>query len=79
MTPITRRSFLGNALAAGAAASALGGAGALAHAQGSAAQGAAAPQARPNFLILLTDDQRYDALGCMGNEIIQTSVMDELA
>ncbi len=79
MTPITRRSFLGNALAAGAAASALGGAGALAHAQETAAQGAAAPQARPNFLILLTDDQRYDALGCMGNEIIQTPVMDELA
>ena len=25
---------------------------------------------RPNILFILTDDQRYDALGCAGNDII---------
>ena len=28
--------------------------------------------ARPNFLIFLTDDQRYDDLGSSGNTVIQT-------
>ena len=34
---------------------------------------------RPNFIFLLTDDQRYDALGAMGNDIIQTPSLDKLA
>jgi arylsulfatase A-like enzyme len=34
---------------------------------------------RPNIIFLLTDDQRYDALGAMGNSIIQTPHMDALA
>ncbi len=34
---------------------------------------------RPNILFLLTDDQRWDTLGCMGNRIIQTPNMDKLA
>lgn len=33
----------------------------------------------PNLLFLLTDDQRWDALGCMGNRIIQTPNIDGLA
>jgi len=33
----------------------------------------------PNFLVLLTDDQRWNAMGCMGNPIIQTPNMDRLA
>jgi len=33
----------------------------------------------PNLLVIVTDDQRYDALGCVGNPIIQTSFMDRLA
>lgn len=33
----------------------------------------------PNILFLLTDDQRWDALGCMGNRIIQTPHIDGLA
>lgn len=34
---------------------------------------------RPNIIFLLTDDQRWDALGVMGNNIIQTPHLDELA
>jgi len=34
---------------------------------------------RPNFIFILTDDQRWDALGYAGNHIIQTPEMDKLA
>jgi arylsulfatase A-like enzyme len=34
---------------------------------------------RPNILFLLTDDHRWDALGCMGNPIIRTPHLDGLA
>lgn len=34
---------------------------------------------RPNIIFILTDDQRWDALGFAGNEIIQTPEMDKLA
>lgn len=34
---------------------------------------------RPNIIFLLTDDQRWDALGVMGNRIIQTPNLDALA
>ncbi len=34
---------------------------------------------RPNIIFILTDDQRWDALGAMGNPIIQTPNMDKLA
>lgn len=34
---------------------------------------------RPNILVLLADDQRWDTLGCMGNRIIRTPVLDALA
>lgn len=33
----------------------------------------------PNIIFILTDDQRWDALGAMGNEIIQTPHLDQLA
>ena len=33
----------------------------------------------PNIIFILTDDQRYDALGYAGNEIIRTPEMDKLA
>jgi len=33
----------------------------------------------PNIIFLLTDDQRFDALGCMGNDEIQTPNIDRLA
>lgn len=44
---------------------------------GKAAEGAG--KGRPNIVFLLTDDQRWDALGCMGNAIIQTPNLDRLA
>lgn len=34
---------------------------------------------KPNIIFILTDDQRWDALGYAGNEIIQTPNMDALA
>src|SRR5271166_713175 len=41
--------------------------------------GAPAKPARPNIVFLLADDLRWDALGCMGNRIIQTPHVDALA
>lgn len=38
-----------------------------------------AEEKRPNIIFLLTDDQRYDALGAMGNDIMQTPSLDKLA
>ena len=34
---------------------------------------------KPNILVIITDDQRWDALGCAGNPIIHTPHMDRLA
>lgn len=42
------------------------------------AAGAETPP-RPNILFVLTDDQRWDALGCMGNTNIATPHIDRLA
>ena len=41
--------------------------------------GYAAAADRPNIIMLLTDDQRWDTLGCMGNRIIKTPHVDRLA
>jgi arylsulfatase A-like enzyme len=38
-----------------------------------------AAQRRPNVIVLLTDDQRWDALGCMGNRDIRTPNIDRLS
>lgn len=34
---------------------------------------------RPNIIYLMTDDQRFDGLGCMGNPIIETPSIDNMA
>lgn len=34
---------------------------------------------KPNVVIITTDQQRYDTLGCNGNPWIRTPVLDELA
>ncbi|GMU23491.1 MAG: arylsulfatase A family protein [Phycisphaerae bacterium] len=39
----------------------------------------AAETTRPNVLILLTDDQRADTIGALGNPVIQTPALDSLA
>ena len=39
----------------------------------------AAESKPPNIVFLLTDDQHWDSLGCMGNKTIQTPNLDRLA
>jgi len=34
---------------------------------------------QPNFIFILTDDQRHDAMGCAGNKFIHTPNIDSLA
>ncbi|MEX0359638.1 MAG: sulfatase-like hydrolase/transferase, partial [Allomuricauda sp.] len=36
-------------------------------------------QRRPNIIFILTDDQRFDALGHVGNKLVSTPEMDKLA
>ncbi|NNF32606.1 MAG: sulfatase-like hydrolase/transferase, partial [Saprospiraceae bacterium] len=36
-------------------------------------------QEKPNIIFILTDDQRFDAIGYTGNEYVQTPEMDKLA
>lgn len=43
------------------------------------AQAATKGSDRPNIIFILTDDQRFDALGYQGNELIHTPEMDQLA
>lgn len=37
-----------------------------------------AKSSRPNVLFILTDDQRWDAMSCMGNQFVNTPNMDRL-
>jgi len=65
---VTRKEFLRTSLL---------GAGALTF--GAGCSGSRPAGKRPNIILLLTDDQRANALGCAGNPIIQTPNMDALA
>lgn len=64
-----RRAFL-------RAAAGVAGAAALAGCRGARRR---ADPAKPSFLILLTDDQRADALGCAGHPVLKTPAIDGLA
>lgn len=44
-----------------------------------AVPGLAADAARPNVLVILTDDQRHDAMSCAGHPFLKTPHMDRLA
>lgn len=37
------------------------------------------PARRPNIILLLTDDQRWDCLGCVGHPLLKTPHIDKLA
>ena len=37
------------------------------------------PQNPPNIIVIVTDDQRWDAIGYAGNQIIKTPQQDQLA
>ncbi|MBI2425599.1 MAG: sulfatase [Candidatus Hydrogenedentes bacterium] len=69
--PVTRRAFLGRSLGAAGAA-------ALAQAwhSGAAAQG---DTRKPNFIVIFTDDQGYNDLGCFGSPHIKTPNIDRMA
>ncbi len=73
MEPLNRRYFM--SLAAGTAAAA------FCHLTGcrDGPRPSARRDKRPNIIFLLTDDQRWDTMGCMGNKIIRTPNMDALA
>lgn len=43
------------------------------------AAGAADPKTPPNVLVILTDDQRWDAMSCAGHPFLKTPHMDRLA
>ena len=34
---------------------------------------------RPNIVVIMTDDQRWDSLGCYGNKVVKTPNIDQLA
>jgi arylsulfatase A-like enzyme len=40
---------------------------------------ASGPASRPNILVVVTDDQRRDALGAAGNPVIRTPTLDRMA
>lgn len=48
-------------------------------AAGAGSGAAQAPAERPNLIVFLSDDQRWDTMGCAGNKVIRTPTMDALA
>ncbi len=79
---LTRRAFM-RAAAGGSAALGclspvvLSGCNAVSSRKGSATRGR--DEARPNVIFILTDDQRWDQLGCEGHPFLKTPHLDRLA
>jgi arylsulfatase A-like enzyme len=71
---LTRREFL--AVSAGVVVAAVP---AAPLSSGAPSAGTRPANGRPNFLFILTDDQRHDAMGCAGNPHIRTPNLDALA
>jgi len=71
---VSRRRFLG-AAASGLLAAPLLGTGCRAIQGGAHHEGLN----QPNIILIVADDQRWDALGCVGNPVIHTPNMDRLA
>lgn len=51
----------------------------LASCEGDLTGSDAEPKKKPNIIFMLTDDQRWDTMGCAGNPIIQTLNMNDMA
>lgn len=73
----TRRSFIVKSAIAGAALTGL--CGRKLHAQETRGSASEHSSRRPNLILFVTDDQRWDAMGCMGNSLIRTPHQDRLA
>jgi arylsulfatase A-like enzyme len=74
MARLNRRRFLGS-IGAGAMGAALAG---CRPAGGAARSAEGQGVRRPNILFLLSDDQRYDTIGALGNAVIRTPNLDAL-
>lgn len=76
-TTYTRRRFIVKSAVAGAALTGLSG---CSHRPRKArALTSERPSRRPNLVLFVTDDQRWDGMGCMGNSLIRTPHQDRLA
>ncbi|MFW6154509.1 MAG: sulfatase-like hydrolase/transferase [Planctomycetota bacterium] len=71
MKPINRREFM--RAGTGALAAAALGTGALER-----AMAGDRPGRRPNIVVVITDDQRFDAMSCMGHPFLETPNLDRL-
>lgn len=69
-----RRKFLRLAASSGAAGAALGGVSLR-----GASPARAAPRARPNIVLCMTDDQGWGDVGYNGHKVLKTPVLDEMA
>jgi len=75
---VSRRAFLRRCAAVGAA-TAIGCAQTVRQQAVTPVRPAARSDDRPNIIVLVADDQRWDSLGCAGNPILKTPHIDALA